>query len=57
VEFEPQLEGDLLLKDYEQQCLWLGGTSESHAQLVNFIKDKCSCMLVCYCVLIHLYLL
>jgi hypothetical protein len=35
----------------------MGGMSESCTQLVTFIKDKCSCMLVCYCMLIHLYLL
>jgi hypothetical protein len=28
VEFKPQLGDDLLLKVYEQQILWLGGTPE-----------------------------
>jgi hypothetical protein len=33
----PQFGGDLLLKAYEQQCLQLGGKSESRPQLVTFI--------------------
>jgi hypothetical protein len=54
---EPQLGGDLLLKYYEKQHLWLGGTSESRPQLVTFIKDKCSlCTCLVYCVLIYLCL-
>jgi hypothetical protein len=32
----PQLEGVLLLKVYEQQSLWMGGTSEFCVQLVTF---------------------
>jgi hypothetical protein len=30
VEFEPHLVGDLLLKYYEQESLWMGGTSKSY---------------------------
>jgi len=37
----------MLLKYYEQQRLWLGGTSESRPQLVTLIKDKCS---LCSCI-------
>jgi hypothetical protein len=53
----PQLGGDLLLKAYEKQCLWLGGTSDSRPQLVIFIKDKCYlCGCIFYCVLVYLCL-
>lgn len=38
VEFKPQLGGDLLLKVYEQQSLWLGGMFELYAQLVTLYK-------------------
>jgi hypothetical protein len=55
--FGPHLGGDILLKIYEQQCLWLGGTSESRPQLVIFIKDKYSlCACLVYCVLVYLCL-
>ena len=37
VEMQPQLRGDLLLKNYEQQRLWLGGMFESRQQLVTLI--------------------
>jgi len=50
--------GDLLLKDYEQESLWLGGMSKFCVQLVNFIKDKCSlCACLIYCVLFYLCLI
>jgi hypothetical protein len=38
VEFKPQLRGDLLLKVYEQQSLWLRGMSELCVQLVTLYK-------------------
>jgi hypothetical protein len=54
VEFTPQIRGDLLLNNYERQRLWMGGMFESCAQLVTFIKDKCSS---CACFnLLHVFI-
>jgi hypothetical protein len=48
--------GDLLLKAYEQESLWLGGMSNFYVQLVNFIKDKSSlCACLIYCVIFFIY--
>jgi hypothetical protein len=38
VEFKPQLGGDLLLKVYEQQNLWLGRTSEFYVKFMTHYK-------------------
>jgi hypothetical protein len=49
---EPQLGGDLLLKYYEQQCLWLGGTSESRVGDFN----KRLVLFMCFSFLLCVYL-
>jgi hypothetical protein len=39
VEYKPHLGGDMLLKLYEQQSLWLGGMFDICAQLVTLYKN------------------
>jgi len=56
VEFESELEGDLLLRVYEQQSLWLGIMSEVCIQ--SMFSQKISLIFMClfanYCLYVYI---